>query len=512
MLYVLIKDIPELKLKNINKINFNKKFTNVKESKGRFNLIPLTMNMKYYGKLIINDRSLFLDIINKQRYLLNEDKLIINDNDLMYLYKYDLIIINRKEKDIYYRSVYNSVSGILICEIEDRLVNDDLFIRKIGNVSLSILNDSIITIESEKKLFPIKFSSKSLKDEPNPFIGSWDIEAFEDLDGYAKVYALGFTVLGGKVQTYYLNENITSEQLVLKCIDDMLVNQYNGYIFYTHNFGRYDSKFLLKILKEENLRREDEYYRISELTRGGKVLKLTIKVKRSLSDRKQSEIGARKDPGFNQITIVDSLNLLNQSLDKLCHSFNVEVIKGKFPHSFVRRNTLNYKGNIPSIEYWGDIALEEYKELVKSDWSLKDECLKYLEKDLISLVTIMSKFSEYINRKYPLEVTDTVTISRLALNIFFKYYLKDSKLPIIGRNMFSDIKEAYYGGVTEVYKPYGKNLLYYDVNSLYPYAALNNMPGLNCVYTLCICIFYVFAFFYVLNTFLILYIKTLNNK
>src|SRR6266700_2540046 len=222
LLYVLIKDIPELKLKNINKINLNNKFTNVKESKDRFNLIPLTTNMKYFGKLIINS---------------------------------------------------------------------DLFIRKIGNVSLSILKDSIITIESEKKLFPIKFSSKSLKDEPNPFIGSWDIEAFEDLDGYAKVYALGFTVLGGKVQTYYLNENITSEQLVLKCIDDMLVNQYNGYIFYTHNFGRYDSRFLIKILKEENLRRKDEYYRILELSRGDKVLKLTIKVKRSLSDRKQSEIG-----------------------------------------------------------------------------------------------------------------------------------------------------------------------------------------------------------------------------
>jgi len=78
--------------------------------------------------------------------------------------------------------------------------------------------------------------------------------------------------------------------------------------------------------------------------------------------------------------------------------------------------------------------------LVKPDWSFKDECLKYLEKDLISLVTIMSKLSEYINRKYHLQVTGTVTISRLALNNILKYYLKDSKLPIIGRNMFSDIK------------------------------------------------------------------------
>lgn len=92
----------------------------------------------------------------------------------------------------------------------------------------------------------------------------------------------------------------------------------------------------------------------------------------------------------------------------------------------------------------------------------------------------MSKLSEYINRKYHLQVTGTVTISRLALNNILKYYLKDSKLPIIGRNMFSDIKQGYYGRVTEVYKPYGKNLLLYDVNSLYPFAALNPMPGINC--------------------------------
>jgi hypothetical protein len=41
--------------------------------------------------------------------------------------------------------------------------------------------------------------------------------------------------------------------------------------------------------------------------------------------------------------------------------------------------------------------------------------------------------------------------------------------------MYDDLKQAYYGGVTEVYKPYGKNLYYYDVNSLYPFAALNPM-------------------------------------
>jgi hypothetical protein len=48
--------------------------------------------------------------------------------------------------------------------------------------------------------------------------------------------------------------------------------------------------------------------------------------------------------------------------------------------------------------------------------------------------------------------------------------------------MFNDIYQGYFGGITEVYKPHGKNLYYYDVNYLYPAAALNPMPGSNCVF------------------------------
>lgn len=79
-------------------------------------------------------------------------------------------------------------------------------------------------------------------------------------------------------------------------------------------------------------------------------------------------------------------------------------------------------------------------------------------------------------------MTDSLTISRLALNIFLKKYLKDYKLPVIKQNMYKYIKQSYFGGITEVYKPYGEALYYYDVNSLYPYASLNSMPGYNCTY------------------------------
>lgn len=37
------------------------------------------------------------------------------------------------------------------------------------------------------------------------------------------------------------------------------------------------------------------------------------------------------------------------------------------------------------------------------------------------------------------------------------------------KTIYSDLKKAYYRGITEVYIPCGRNLFYYDINSLYPY-------------------------------------------
>jgi hypothetical protein len=54
---------------------------------------------------------------------------------------------------------------------------------------------------------------------------------------------------------------------------------------------------------------------------------------------------------YNKITFVDSYNLLNGSLYDLSHSFGLDVTKGHFPHKFVKEDTLNYIGNIPSIEF-----------------------------------------------------------------------------------------------------------------------------------------------------------------
>lgn len=76
---------------------------------------------------------------------------------------------------------------------------------------------------------------------------------------------------------------------------------------------------------------------------------------------------------------------------------------------------------------------------------------------------------------YYFQLIKGLTISRLALNLYIsKYlYLKDQAILLIKKiNMFNFIYSGYYRGRTEVYIPYGKNLKYIDVNSLYFYAAL----------------------------------------
>jgi hypothetical protein len=65
-----------------------------------------------------------------------------------------------------------------------------------------------------------------------------------------------------------------------------------------------------------------------------------------------------------------------------------------------------------------------------------------------------------------------ITISSLAVRIFLKDYYKNN-IPLINKaSVYRDIKQGYYGGTTEVYRPSGFDLYYYDVNSLYPYVSL----------------------------------------
>jgi hypothetical protein len=349
ILYIITEDIPELKLKNINKVILNKEFNKVHETRTWFNSksLPLTSNTDYYGELLTLDQAfVYLNVINECYKALNKDPIDINDVGSVYLYEKKYIILNiQVSSNTYIRKVYSAISGNLYLEVKDVIINNNTFTRTIGKSSFTISNNNVIGLASYKELLPIKNHYRPYKASSNPFIGTLDLEAYEDNDGYAKVYAIGFYTKrehdnNKSPKTFFINKERDSSEIVLKCIDSMLSGRYNNYTFYTHNLGGYDAVFLVKILTECNLSKGYDYYRINALYRDNKILKLEIKV--SPEDKKL---------GFNKIVIVDSYNLLSGSLFNLSHAFGLDVVKGHFPHRFVKRNTLNYAGNTPSIEF-----------------------------------------------------------------------------------------------------------------------------------------------------------------
>lgn len=411
-------------------------------------------------------------------------------------------------------------------------IENYLWERKIGSVTVTIKDSKPILIKIDNYLNAIA-SDKQIELELNNNFGTFDIESFVDNDGLAKVYALGFIVnkeLSPKL--YYLTDYPTfdSKDLILKCIDDMLIRKNDKFIFYAHNFSRYDIIFIYNVLLTANLKKGYDYYMLNTTMKDNVIIRLDISIrsipntknktksntlnskknisntnsisnektkdsnksntKYGLSEKTTNNTAKKTTRQIIKISFVDSLLLLNNNLDKLSKEFNVSNKKGKFPHSFVNRQNLNYIGNKPDISYYHPISEIDYKNINNYNWNLKKECLSYLQSDLESLLEILNNFSTYIFINYNTQFTKALTISRLALNIFkHKFYdfnndnFKGEKIPLINKlELFNFIKNAYYGGITEVYKPFGRNLRYYDVNSLYPYVALNPMPGRKCNY------------------------------
>ena len=492
IMYSVIIPQKELSLKNIGKYPLKQQMINQYEVRKNFNqnLLPLTIDTSYYGiQILFEERQKIIQLINSNIILSkNEKDFIIVDSDNIFKYispnnKNKFIIVSKKlDNNNFLRYIFDFNTGIFIQKIKDTVYininNKVLFDRSVGSVTLTIEDQKIKKYKVLNKLQTIKVTNSYFTDR-NINIGTFDLETFKDSDGFAKVYALGFYAsIDNNPNLYYLTDNskLDSSQLILKCLDDMLVNRYNNFIFYVHNLGHYDIVFLYNVLLNFNLSKGYDYYILITTMIDNTIIKLDIKIK---VNSKNIENKCR----HIKISFVDSLNLLNFSLEKLTQEFSIEIRKGKFPHSFVNRNTLNYIGNKPNLHFYDDLNINDYKMIPNKNWNLKSECLNYLHKDVIGLYKVMDEFSRLVYINFNEQITNALTITRLALNIFIKKYYKNKFIPSINKiYLFNFIKEAYFGGITDVYKPYGKDLCYIDVNSLYPYVALNPMPGTECEY------------------------------
>lgn len=195
------------------------------------------------------------------------------------------------------------------------------------------------------------------------------------------VYAIGYEVYKGEKKLFYKSNTNNSNDLVIECLNSILVHKYNNYTFYVHNLQGFDVVFILDAMEEYN-NNNGEYYKYSPIFRDNRIISLTIKIKTK--------------SGTIKIKLVDSYGLLNKSLYDIGVEFECEVVKDKFCHDFVKESTLNYIGNTPDKFYFKNMSDNEYNIIKKSDWNLKKEALDYLSKDLGSLLEIMDKFNRYV--------------------------------------------------------------------------------------------------------------------
>jgi hypothetical protein len=79
------------------------------------------------------------------------------------------------------------------------------------------------------------------------------------------------------------------------------------------------------------------------------------------------------------------------------------------------------------------------------------------------------------NDHYKVDICSIWSTATLSMKIFRQSFLKLT-IPSLNSHLDSYIRLGYFGGATDHYKQYGENLYHYDVNSLYPFVMLNDMP------------------------------------
>jgi len=204
-----------------------------------------------------------------------------------------------------------------------------------------------------------------------------------------------------------------------------LLKEFNSYVIYFHNFSGFDSVFLLKYISKFN-----DKAIVNIVKRDDKILEISIKLNNS------------------KITFSDSLLILPSSLEKLAKAFNV----GK------------------KVEF----DFDEFNNSSLSDPTIKSKLLEYNLSDCKLLFEVIEKFSIMLFNTLKLNLIDYKTLTSISFALFKKQYLVNYKIPITSMELYNKIRPAYSGGSVNVYKFEGKDLFYYDVNSLYPYVMANN--------------------------------------
>lgn len=334
--------------------------------------------------------------------------------------------------------------GKVLISFEDKWIEENKFVRKIGNKKYYFINNKEIVMVN---VFKNKFirnlkPSKILTDK----IITLDIETYIE-KGDLIPYLISFYD-GIKCYNFWIEDYKSTEDMILYCFSCIFIRKYDNYKIYMHNMAKFDIIFLLKYLVK--------LWDLSPKIHDGRIISIKVK------------------SGKYKFELKDSYLILLASLDKLCKSFQVETVKAIFPHLFVSKNNLNYEGIVPENQSFINVNNSDYTEyfnLFNNNWNLKNEAIKYCNIDCISLFQILVKFNDLIFDLFERNIHHNPTLPSLAFSIFRTKFMEENIIPQLKGKIANDIRQGYTGGAVDMYipePPKGIKIKCLDVNSLYP--------------------------------------------
>ncbi|XP_071694593.1 DNA polymerase-like [Rutidosis leptorrhynchoides] len=316
-------------------------------------------------------------------------------------------------------------------------------LNEIIEVGIVDTNDIIaMKIQHNKRRYLKNISPIDVKDQNlRPFIVS-DLETLLDKNQFHKPYAAGLLMVfpGKEIQNWMIETWYSEDYSILypedfekrskKVLIDLVLRitalvKKNKEVqtIYFHNFSRFDGIILLK-----HLACNHKDFHLKPLMRNHRLYELAVYSGKKMLFRFR-----------------DSLNLLHGSLNDLAKSLCPD---------FGTKGSINYD----------EVTVDKLP-------AMKDEYIDYMKHDIYLLGGVMQKAQEIYSNLYKVDIESKITLSALSLSIFRMKYFDDShfSIHIPNRNEDQFIRHGYYGGHTDAYKPHGKDLYFYDVNSLYPF-------------------------------------------
>ena len=210
------------------------------------------------------------------------------------------------------------------------------------------------------------------------------------------------------------------------------LNMNTNLIIFAHNLGAFDGYFIYRGLMM--------CYNPEQLS--------------ALIDESNKFISITSSIPQLSIEFKDSLRIFPVSLEKLCKMFGV---LGKFIPYDLKFNNINMFNNSMNMQ------------------PLLQQFIQYSLQDAKALFDALRSAQAFYWNNFKVDITSVYSTATLALKVY-RTNFQTNPIPILTYNIDSFIRNGYYGGGTDVYKAYGENLHYYDVNSIYPFAMMNPMP------------------------------------